>query len=208
MRIGIFGGTFDPVHYGHLLLAESCREQCSLDEVWFVPAAQPPHKPARKISSAADRVEMLKLAIGGHPAFRIWNGEIERGGISYTATTLRAIRGELPEAELFLLLGTDMLSDLPTWRNPEEIRKSATLVVTSRAGFEESEDQAEFAESSVADNPSGRLLSVKMPGMEISSSDIRRRVAQGKSIRYLTPRGVEKYIETHQHYKNDGQPVM
>src|SRR5215467_14081281 len=94
MRLGLFGGSFDPVHYGHLLLAECCREQCSLDEVWFLPAATPPHKQGRTLTSAAERVEMLELAIGGQPTFRVCRAEIERGGVSYTVDTLAHLAAE------------------------------------------------------------------------------------------------------------------
>src|SRR5262245_62009417 len=120
-RLGIFGGSFDPVHNGHLLLAECCREQCRLDEVWFLPAAAPPHKLGHVLAPAKARIEMLELAISGHEAFRVSPLEIERGGVSYTVETLRAIALQEPQAALFLLMGADSLRDLPTWREPEEI---------------------------------------------------------------------------------------
>src|SRR5688500_10806095 len=121
MRLGLFGGTFDPVHYGHLLLAEACREQCRLDELWFVPAAVPPHKQERTLSPAKERVEMLRLAVGGHPAFSVSTLEIDRGGVSYTVNTLDAVRLSRPEATLFFPMGADSLVDLPTWREPRRI---------------------------------------------------------------------------------------
>ena len=119
MRLGIFGGSFDPVHYGHLLLAESCREQCRLDEVWFVPAAAPPHKRSRELTAGQHRIEMLRLAVGGHAAFQVSTLEIERGGLSYTVDTLAEIQQHQPAAELFLLMGADSLVDLPSWREPD-----------------------------------------------------------------------------------------
>ena len=110
MRLGIFGGTFDPVHYGHLLLAECCREQCRLDAVWFLPAAVPPHKQDRELTPAAQRIEMLELAIAGNPAFSVCRYETDRGGVNYTVDTLAHFHEEDPSRELFFLLGADMLS--------------------------------------------------------------------------------------------------
>ncbi len=121
MRLGVFGGTFDPVHYGHLLLAECCREQCRLDDVWFLPAAVPPHKRDRQLTPAAQRIEMLALAIAGHEAFAVGRYEADRGGINYTVETLAHFRRENPQRELFFLLGADMLHDLSDWREPGRV---------------------------------------------------------------------------------------
>jgi nicotinate-nucleotide adenylyltransferase len=202
MRLGIFGGTFDPVHYGHLLLAESCREQCRLDEVWFMPAATPPHKRQTPLSPAARRVEMLRLAISGHDAFRVSELEIARGGISYTVDTLATIATEQPAAELFFLMGADSLHDLPTWREPRRICELAIPVVVGRRdapplnldGFREliSEERLEKI----------RQSQVRMPVIELSSTAIREAVRTGHSIRFQTPRAVEKYIETQCLYRD------
>ena len=118
MRLGVFGGSFDPVHYGHLLLAETCREQANLDEVWFIPAATPPHKQDREITPAKLRLEMLQLAVGGTDYFGVTTIEIDRGGVSYTVDTLAELRRLHADAELFLLMGADSLSEFPTWRDP------------------------------------------------------------------------------------------
>ena len=118
MRLGIFGGTFDPVHYGHLLLAELCREACRLDQVWFVPAATPPHKSPRAITPAGQRLEMLELAVGGNECFAVSRLEVDRGGVSYTVDTLAELKAADPQRELFFLLGGDSLKDLPHWREP------------------------------------------------------------------------------------------
>ncbi len=134
MLLGLFGGSFDPVHYGHLLLAECCREQLSLDQVWFMPAATPPHKQDAKLSEGAKRVDMLRLATGGEPAFVVSTMELERGGVSYTVDTLAAMHSQMPDSELFLLLGSDSLADLPTWRGPERICELAIPVAVRRAG--------------------------------------------------------------------------
>src|SRR5262245_30989393 len=118
MRIGIYGGSFDPIHLGHLLVAENCREQRRLDEVWFIPANVSPHKLHAAPADAEHRIEMLKLAVGGHEPFRVSTLEIDRGDVSYTVDTLEQIHQQEPANELFLILGSDSLNDLPTWKMP------------------------------------------------------------------------------------------
>jgi len=200
MRLGILGGTFDPVHYGHLVLAECCREQCRLERVLFLPAAMPPHKTAYEVTAAADRVEMLKLAIGGHPDFDVSTYEVDRGGINYTFETLEALAGQQPGAELFFLLGSDSLNDLPHWREPGRICQLATLAVARRPGVEPNWNALRGLVS--AERLSDfRRHETTMPEIGISSSDLRQRVAEGRSIRYQTPRAVEKYIETRGLYR-------
>ena len=201
MRLGLFGGTFDPVHYGHLLLAECCREQCRLDAVWFLPAAVPPHKQDRLPTPAPLRIEMLELAIAGNEAMAVSRYEADRGGVNYTAKTLDHFREEDPQRELFFLLGADMLRDLPHWREPGRICELALPVAVRRSG-EPPVDFGPLAQFV----PSERIElirrhQVEMPEIGISSTEIRRRVAQGLSIRYLTPRAVEKYVETHELYR-------
>ncbi|MBX3415379.1 MAG: nicotinate-nucleotide adenylyltransferase [Pirellulales bacterium] len=196
MRLGIYGGTFDPVHFGHLLLAEFCREACQLDEVWFVPAAVPPHKQGQSVSTAAQRLEMLALAIGGHESFRVCSHEIERGGVSYTVETLAAIQAEDPARELFFLLGADSLVDLPLWREPARICELATLVVVARTSTPEPDFGCLTGIASPERIAHFRRHLVPMPLIELSSSEIRRRIGAGRSIRFQTPRAVEKYIET------------
>ncbi|HEV2969878.1 MAG TPA: nicotinate-nucleotide adenylyltransferase [Pirellulales bacterium] len=201
MRLGIYGGSFDPVHFGHLLLAECCREQCRLDQVWFVPAAVPPHKQRGAVASAAARVDMLKLATGGHEAFAVSTIETERGGVSYTVDTLESVRGQQPEAELFFLMGGDSLAEFGTWREPGRICKLAPPIVVRRAGAAEP-DYAVLAPLVPADRLEAiRRLRVEMPVIDLSASDLRRRVAAGLSIRYRTPRSVEKYIEANGLYR-------
>jgi nicotinate-nucleotide adenylyltransferase len=197
MRIGLYGGSFDPVHYGHLVLADCCREQCRLDAVWFAPAAVPPHKQDRELSPAADRIEMLKLAIGGHEAFSVYLGEVDRGGVSYTVDTLEKLRAEHPADELFLPMGADSLADLPNWRKPERICELAIPVVVRRTGSPEPDDAVLAKLMSPERLSIARENRVTMPVIELSASDIRCRVAAGQGIRYRTPRAVEKYIETH-----------
>lgn len=210
MRLGIFGGTFDPVHYGHLLLAESCREQLGLDEVWFLPAAVPPHKQQFQLTSGQARIEMLGLAIGGHEAFRVSTYEVERGGVNYTVDSLAYFHQQDPARELFFLMGADSLRDLPTWHEPRRICELALPAVVYRAlpGEEANVDTVDFAPLAALVSPERleliRKQAVQMPRIDLSSSDLRRRVAAGHSIRYQTPRAVEKYIETQRLYATSG----
>ncbi len=189
MRIGIYGGTFDPVHYGHLLLAETCREACSLDEVWFLPAQISPHKLDVQVSPPVARVDMLEFAIAAMPEFKVVRMEVDRPGPSYTVETLEQIRKDRPEDELFLFLGADSVTDFPTWRDPARISELATLVVVNRGREAPRPLPADLV------RPGGRgVVEVTMPGIDLSASDIRRRVAEGKSIRFHVPRPVEHYI--------------
>src|SRR5262245_6787175 len=131
-RIGLFGGTFDPPHLGHLVLAECARDRLGLDEVRFIPAGQPPHKPGRRITGAARRVAMARLAVRGNRAFAVSTLETRRGGPSFTIETLREVAADSPRARLFLLMGADSLDDFATWREPEAILRLATLAVAKR----------------------------------------------------------------------------
>lgn len=201
MRIGIFGGSFDPIHFGHLLLAETCREHCQLDEVWFVPASVPPHKTENELASDKARLEMLELATAGHEAFRVSSIELARGGVSYTVDTLLEVKRQQPDAELFLLMGADLLPDLATWREPKQICELATLLVVRRPGSPEPDfaGLSAFVSEKCLEEMRDRQL--KMPQIEIAGTEIRQRVADNRSIRYRTPRAVEKYIETHGLYR-------
>lgn len=204
MRLGVFGGTFDPVHYGHLLLAEACREACRLDEVWFLPAALPPHKQRDDLTPAAQRIEMLELATGGHSAFAVSRLEVDRGGVSFTVDTLAQLNAEAPERELFFLLGADSLKDLPQWREPRRVCKLALPVIVGRPEASPLDLDALASLVSPERLDEIRRSLVQMPQIGLSSRDIRRRVATGLSIRYQTPRAVEKYIETAGLYRREG----
>lgn len=201
MRLGLFGGTFDPVHYGHLLLAECCLERCRLDRLWFLPALTPPHKLRDELTPADQRAEMLELAIGGHEALSVSRMEIERGGVSFTVDTLDALRAEDAERELFFLMGADSLHDLPTWREPARICRLATLVVTRRSGLPEPDFASLEGIVDAEKIEEIRAHQVEMPRVDLSSTDIRRRVTAGKGIRYRTPRAVEEYIKSHRLYR-------
>lgn len=196
MRLGVFGGAFDPVHYGHLLLAELCREACQLDQVWFLPTASPPHKQHYAVTPAQQRVEMLELAIGGNEHFAVSRLEVDRGGVSYTVDTLAQLKAEAPQRELFFLLGADSLVDLPCWREPERICELAMPIAARRPGAAKPNlNVLAHLVSPERLQEIGRYQ-VEMPQIGLSSRAIRRRVAAGLSIRYQTPRAVEKYIET------------
>lgn len=195
MRIGVFGGTFDPVHLGHLILAEQCREQAALDQVLFVPAARPPHKIDQVATPFAQRAEMLSLAIAGHPAFRIDELERDRPGPSFMADTLKEIQDRDAKAELFLLLGSDSLQDLPSWAGPQRIAALATLLVVTRSGSDVLPAERMRTFLRLPAETTLRLQAIDMPGIDIASRDLRRRCAEGKSIRFLVPRAVEIYIK-------------
>ncbi|WP_145201314.1 nicotinate-nucleotide adenylyltransferase [Thalassoglobus polymorphus] len=192
MKLGIYGGTFDPVHLGHLILAESVCEQLSLDEVWFVPAFQNPHKMGRATTPPKARMEMLRFAISGNPRFRLCDLEIKRKGHSYTFETLQAIQELHLDAEKYLLIGADSLTDFPNWREPETILSLAKLVAVNRG--RSPAVIPEYLEPS-------QVCLLEMPAIDISATEIRNRCEAGQSIRYLTPRSVELYISANQLYK-------
>ena len=207
MRIGVFGGSFDPVHLGHLIAAECCREQAGLDRVLFMPAAVPPHKQDRQLSPAADRVEMLRLAVGGHDAFAVSTLEIDRGGVSFTVDTLSHLRELHPADQFFLLLGPDAIVNFPTWREPARILDLATPLVMMREVIDELSMIAGDARLAAL---IGRerlaaivAAAVRLPAIGIRASDLRAAVAAGRSIRFRTPRAVEAYVAAHRLYQLD-----
>ena len=194
MHIGIFGGSFDPVHYGHLLLAEACRDQSKLDRIIFLPAGTPPHKQNAQQTPADHRLAMLKLAIGGNDSFEISTMEIDRGGISYTVDTLQQIHQTHPQDKLYFLMGADSLAEMGSWRSPKEICELACPIVVRRAG---SPDPNIEVLSEIVDQQRLKTIQqcqVKMPVIELSSTGIRQAIANGQRIRYQTPRAVEVYI--------------
>lgn len=199
MRVGIMGGTFDPVHLAHLIIAEEARVDLELDRVMFIPAGEPWMKSDRIISPAEHRVAMLKLATGGNPAFEVSTMEIDREGPSYTIDTLEELYQELGHTtELFLLVGWDSLATLPLWKAPYRISKLAHLVSFPRPGFARPDLEALEAHiPGIRD----RVLMMEKPLISISSSEIRESVAGGKSIHYLVPDGVEWYIRDHGLYR-------
>jgi nicotinate-nucleotide adenylyltransferase len=183
------GGTFDPVHYGHLILAEQARESFGLDKVLFVTAAVPPHKAGKGITDAVDRHEMVKLALANNSYFVPSEIELSRKGPSYTVDTMQQMVSENPNDTFFLLLGSDEAITYGTWYRPERIIELANVVIANRPGCE-----VELALEHLPESLASKMKKLKMPGVDISSSDIRDRVSQGKSIRYLVPPEVADYI--------------
>ncbi len=205
MRIGIYGGSFDPIHYGHLLAAETAREQARLDRVTFVPAAASPHKPGVALASPADRLAMLALATAGHAAFAVSTVEVDRGGPSYTVDTLTVLAAAHPSDQLVLILGPDSLASFATWREPARIASLAELVPVEREALDDV--AAIAAAGGLADvlgvEAAQAIVArrVRMPAIGIRATAIRAAVATDHSIRYRTPRAVERFIATHGLYR-------
>lgn len=197
MRLGIFGGSFDPVHNGHLALVRACQQQAGLDEVWFMPTAIQPLKQKGPHATDAQRLEMLALVTYAEPNWRVSKLEIDRGGVSYTIETLRQLNEELPDAVLFFLMGADAVHDAPTWREPRKIFVLATPLVVRRPG--ESDPDLAALRNICAANKQPRLI--EMPPVDASSSEIRRRIAAGKPINDLVPASIAEYIERHRLYR-------
>ncbi|MEZ6127130.1 MAG: nicotinate-nucleotide adenylyltransferase [Planctomycetaceae bacterium] len=199
MRLGIFGGTFDPVHFGHLLLAETCREQLNLDEVRFVPAGVPPHKQQHRISDGHCRADMLQLAISGYPEYVVDRREIRRQGPSFTVDTLTELAEEFSGAELFFLMGADSLRDVPGWRDPKRICELAVIVAVNRPGI--ATPTAQQVHDWVGSELADRIHVLSMPGADLSATELRKRAAAGKNLRFMTPRAVEAFIVQHNVYQ-------
>lgn len=195
MRVGVLGGTFDPVHVGHLLLAEQARSQLRLDVVLFVPAGEPWRKAHRAITHASHRLAMLGLAVDDNDGLGISDVELTREGPSYTADTLAALAGERLDDEFYFIVGSDALADLPNWHEPERIVRHAMLAVAPR------EDQLVDATTLGIPGIEGRVVQFVMPRIDISSTEIRARVAAGESIRYMVPDAVRAYIDDHGLYR-------
>jgi nicotinate-nucleotide adenylyltransferase len=212
MRIGVFGGSFDPVHVGHLVVAESAREQARLDRVLFVPAAIQPHKQEVGLAPAADRVEMLRLATGGHASFAVSTLEIDRGGVSYTADTVEALAAAHPGDDLVLLLGPDALAGLPTWHEPKRILAAVTIGAIERAGVDDVATlvREPHLAALLGTDRAAQVVATRIhvPAIGIRATDLRAAVAAGRSIRYRTPRAVEQYITTHGLYRGPRQPKI
>ena len=191
-RIGILGGTFDPVHVGHLAFAEAAREQCGLERVLFMPACVPVYKKDKRVTPAWDRLAMVALAVADNPAFEASALELERGGDTYTADTLRALREALPDdTEMWFLVGADAAATVPKWRESQVIADLAHLAVAHRPG-------AEWPRDVSPDGLDGRFRTqlVEVPQLDVSSSAIREAASRGRSIRYLVPEPVRDYIES------------
>ncbi len=190
MRIGIFGGSFDPIHRGHIIVAAAAANALGLDRVWFVPARSQPFKGEGHVAAPHHRVEMVRRAIAADPRFLVDDREVGRSGPSYTIDTLQAIRTDRPKDELFLLVGADAARDFPAWRDAKKIARLAHVVVLTRPGVEP-----------LHDHLIERILLV--PAVEISASEVRQRVSRNESIRHLVPPAVADYIGQHGLYRRD-----
>ncbi len=197
MRLGIFGGSFDPVHNAHLVLARACQQQAALDEVWFTPAAVQPLKHHGPCASDSHRVEMLRLATRDDPTWCVCTIEIDRGGLSYTVETLRQIHEELPEASLYFLIGADALRDVSQWKEPLEIFSVATPLVVHRAA----QPPFNVEQLRLLCTEDTQPQAIEMPAMDVSSSEIRRRVAAGEPIDSFVPNAVAAFITQHGLYR-------
>jgi len=198
-RLGIMGGTFDPIHYGHLVAAETARVEFNLDNVLFIPAGKPPHKLNHRITDASERFTMVQMSIKNNSYFKVSNMEIVREGPTYTVDTLKILHELLPDQELYFITGTDALLDLLTWREPDTIVKLAKIIGASRPGYDSRNFFAEITKRYpyIKD----RIFELEVPALAISSTDIRARVKNNKSIRYLLPEEVRLYIEERNLYK-------
>jgi nicotinate-nucleotide adenylyltransferase len=192
VRLGLFGGTFDPPHLGHLALAEWARERLRLDRVVFVPAGDPPHKRGRVVTGAATRLAMTELAIAGHEGFTLSTIEVDRAGPSYTVDTLRALRAAHPGSRWWLLIGEDSLADLRTWRDPETIVRLATPAVAVRPGAPARRVTRAFGRP---------VVWLGNPPIDVSSSDVRARARRGAAIRFLVPDAVERFVVARRLYR-------
>lgn len=194
MKICLYGGTFDPPHNGHLAVADQCRQILNIDRILFIPAFMAPHKTNIKISSAADRLTMLRLAIQPYPHFEISELELQRKGISYSIDTILQIKRDLnlTRDELFFLIGADGLKELHTWRDPDRILAESRVVVAGRPNYSLDDVPADYR---------GRVEILSNPLMDISSTDIRQKIQNHESVYHLLPKSVADYIERHKLYQ-------
>ena len=186
MKIGIMGGTFDPIHMGHLLAAEAARDSHELDEIWFMPSHVLPHKPSAG-ATGQQRLEMTEAAVKQAPQYEVLGIEMELGGVSYTIDTMRELWRRYPEHEFYFIIGADMVNYLPKWEEIEELASKLTFIGVGRPGFQLHLDD-------LPDALQDRVLLAEMPLVDISSTAIRRRLAKGHSVRFMIPDAVHQYI--------------
>lgn len=200
-RVGLFGGTFDPVHLGHLIIAEQCLEQASLNEVWFLPSFRPPHKSDAVISSFDRRTEMLTLAIAGcEKQFRIEPIEKDRTGPSYTVDTVTLLQERHPDTTFHLILGADCLPDLPMWHEPDRLVSLVSLLIVDRPGWS-TWTVEHLAEALKVPPGTINAHRIESPLTAIASRDLRRRVSEKRSIRFMVPNAVAAYIHEKKMYQ-------
>lgn len=197
-RLGIMGGTFDPIHLGHLVCAEEAREALGLDAVLFMPTGCPAFKLDREVAPGEARLRMCRAAAAGNPAFAVSALEVERPGITYAADTLRALHAALPGVKLVFIVGADAALTLPRWRESAELARLATFAAATRPGFELGEEALRDLRERGFD-----IRSFAVTALDVSSSELRRRVAEGRTIRYLVPEVVREIIEEEQLYRKE-----
>lgn len=197
-KVGIMGGTFNPIHNGHLFLAEHAYDQAGLDYVLFMPTLNPPHKADIRVESIEHRLNMVKLAIRSNPHFILSDLELQRSGLTYTSDTLEVLKEREPDTEFYFILGADSLMMMTHWKDPKTVLSLSTIIAAGRGheSMKELELQAKYLE----DTYGGKIILLDMPIMEMSSENIRDRVAQGKTIRYYVPEEVMTYINEHNLY--------
>jgi len=192
LRVGVLGGTFDPIHIGHLILAEEARDQLGLEVVYFVPAGDPPHKRDRRLASAEDRVAMIKLAIADNERFEVSRVDVDRPGPHYTVDMVQIIQSQLPAGcELYFLMGFDSLAELPSWHEPAKLIAACHLVALTRHDIHVDWGKLESALPGIRQ----RVTILDMPELEIASHQLQERIRAGRSIRYLVPDKVAAYIQ-------------
>jgi nicotinate-nucleotide adenylyltransferase len=203
-RLGILGGTFNPPHLAHLIMAQEALDQLDLDVVWLMPVAAPPHKEAEEDPGAAERLELCRLAVAGDERLGVCTLEVDRGGASFTVDTLRELHAREPEQKLTFIVGGDVAHSLPSWREPEAILALARFAVAERQGVRREDIAARLHGLHGGD----RVTFFDMPRIDISSSAIRRRVAAGRPVRYLVPDAVAEAIAEHDLYRTAaGRPA-
>ncbi|WP_227486789.1 nicotinate-nucleotide adenylyltransferase [Nocardioides malaquae] len=196
-RVGVMGGTFDPIHHGHLVAASEVQAWFDLDEVVFVPTGDPWQKADRQVSPAEDRYLMTVIATASNPRFRVSRVDIDRDGPTYTIDTLRDLSAQMPDAQLYFITGADALAEIFTWRDASELFELAQFVGCTRPGYD-------MDEATLAAIPSERVTMVEIPALAISSTDCRLRTARGEPVWYLVPDGVVQYIAKHHLYTASG----
>lgn len=200
-RIGVLGGTFDPIHLGHLAVAQGALHLAGLERVLFIPAGQPPHKEGRRITAAEHRAEMVRLAIAENPLFELSTIEMDRQGPSYTILTVQALKAQNPDWEIHFIAGMDSLEEIQTWHEYRTLLSLVRFLVAIRPGFGGRRSDRVLRE--LGPDLAGRVRILEIPGLEISGTDLRQRAAEGYPLRYLIPRPVIAYIETHGLYRGD-----
>lgn len=201
MRIGIFGGSFDPVHFGHLWIAEAAIETLGLNEIRWIPAAQQPLKPSGPVASAEDRVMMLRLAVSGCPQHVVDDREIQRGDVSYTVDTVSELKTEYPDADILMVIGSDSLATMRQWHHPERLMENVIPAVVQRGGDAEIDFSVLEGLASAERIDEIRQHVITMPLIELSSTELRSRVGAGQGIRFRTPHAVEALIRANGVYR-------